>query len=149
MTAPAASPNITPSRAKPAHPRWMSRWLFAAGCYNIVYGLWVMAFPHHWFDMAGMERLNHPEIWQCLGMVLGCYGVAYLLAARDPIGQWPIVFVGLLGKVLGPIGMVGAVATGKIPLVATWMNVTNDLVWWVPFGMILMAARRARLAEKP
>ena len=45
-----------------------------------------------------------------MGMIVGVYGIGYLIAARDPRTHWPIVLVGLLGKVFGPIGFVALLA---------------------------------------
>lgn len=73
-------------------------------------------------------------------MIVGVYGVGYGIAARDPFRHWPIVLVGLLGKIFGPIGFVGAVTSGRFPLAMGWTIVTNDLIWWLPFGVILRAA---------
>jgi hypothetical protein len=50
--------------------------------------------------------------------------------------------VGLLGKVLGPIGMLHLVVIGAWPLAAVVSCVTHDLVWWVPFGLYLRDAWR-------
>jgi small multidrug resistance pump len=52
------------------------------------------------------------------------------------------VLVGLLGKIFGPIGFVGAVTSGRFPLAMGWTIVTNDLIWWIPFGLILWGAWR-------
>jgi small multidrug resistance pump len=49
-----------------------------------------------------MELPRYPDIWQCVGMIVGVYGVGYLIAAFDPLRHWPVILVGLLGKVLGP-----------------------------------------------
>jgi hypothetical protein len=56
------------------------------------------------FTLVGMDPLTAPGrgIWQCLGMVIGVYGVGYFIASRDPVRHWPIVFVGLLGKIFWP-----------------------------------------------
>jgi hypothetical protein len=61
-------------------------------------------------------------------------GLGYWLAARDPFRHWPIVVVGLLGKVLGPIGFVGAAVRGALPWCWGLTLVPNDLVWWLPFS---------------
>ncbi len=39
-------------------------------------------------------------------MVVGLYGLLYLEVARVPERGWLLAAVGLLGKVLGPIGLV-------------------------------------------
>jgi small multidrug resistance pump len=119
---------------------WMGGWLLAAALYNLAWGALVVSFPFAPFHWAGMEPPNYPEIWQCLGMVIGVYGLLYALAAADPIGQWPVVAVGLLGKLLGPIGFLHAALEGNLPWVAGLTLLTNDLIWWIPFTLILRRA---------
>jgi len=87
-----------------------------------------------------MKLPNYPEIWQCVGMIVGVYGIGYMIAAFDPLRHWPIILVGFLGKVLGPIGMVDAIWKGKLPAIAGITCVFNDLIWWAPFAIILWRA---------
>lgn len=129
----------------PASMRWV---LILAGIYNLLWGAFVIAFPLLPFQWAGMEPPRYPEIWQCVGMIVGVYGIGYLIAASDPIRHWPIVLVGFLGKVFGPIGMVNAIWQGKLPVVAGWTCLTNDIIWWVPFAIILWRAYQAGNANK-
>jgi peroxiredoxin len=128
----------------PTMPRWVPRLLNAAAIYNILCGAFVVLFPTLPFRLAGMQLPNYPAIVQCLGMVIGVYGVGYALAARNPVERWPLVLVGLLGKVLGPVGFVYAAWTGELPWQVGLMIVTNDLVWWLPFTAILLHAVRIR-----
>jgi hypothetical protein len=76
-------------------------------------------------------------------MIVGVYGIGYLAAARDPVRHWPIVLVGFLGKIFGPLGYVMGVLQGDVPLAFGVTLPTNDLIWWVPFGMILYHAARS------
>ena len=122
---------------------WMRWVLFAAGVYNLAWGAVVVVFPLGLFRIAGLQPPLYPSIWQCVGMIVGVYGVGYLAASRDPTRHWPIVLVGLLGKVLGPIGFVWAAQRGELPWSFGWTIVTNDLVWWWPFAAILWAAARS------
>jgi small multidrug resistance pump len=108
-----------------------------AAIYNILWGSLVIFFPHFFFELAGMERTNYPEIWQCVGMIVGVYGVGYWLAAQDPIKHYPIVLVGFLGKIFGPIGFAQALITGRFPLAFGIIIIFNDLIWWAPFYKIL------------
>ena len=96
-------------------PRWASWWLLAAGIYNLVWGTLTIVWPNLLFDLTGAERLNYPEIWQCVGMIVGVYGIGYLIAAFDSRTHWPIVLVGLLGKIFGPIGFAAALMRGTFP----------------------------------
>lgn len=120
-----------------------SKWLFAAGIYNGLWGLSVIVAPYWFFDFAGMERPLYPEIWQCVGMIVGVYGVGYLVAATDSNRHWPIVLVGLLGKIFGPIGFASALASGSFTPKAGLTILTNDLIWWIPFGVLLWRAFEA------
>ncbi|MCS7469245.1 AhpC/TSA family protein [Stieleria sp. ICT_E10.1] len=125
------------------HPSWMTYVLLAAAIYNLAWGGWVGLRPMDLFDLTGIDRPLYPGIWQCVGMIVGVYGVGYAIAATDPYRHWPIVLVGFLGKTFGPIGMayqwlVLAPGTpGRLPLQWGWVNVTNDLIWWLPFAVIL------------
>ncbi|MCE9635894.1 MAG: hypothetical protein K8T90_09330 [Planctomycetes bacterium] len=112
----------------------------AAGLYNVVWGLWSAADPQWFFRFTGLAPLNHPEIFACLAMVVGVYGILYLEIARSPERGWLLAAVGLLGKVLGPIGLAALVATGTWPPSAVVLCVTNDLIWWLPFGLYLRDA---------
>jgi len=127
--------------------RQPSRILLAAAAYNLVWGASVVLFPGWFFAMAGMEPPAYPQIWQCVGMIVGVYGIGYAIAAFDPIRHWPIVLVGFLGKVFGPIGFIAAVAEGAFTLRAGLTILTNDLIWWVPFGLLLWQAAKARVSR--
>lgn len=124
-------------------PGWARGWLVAAGVYNIAWGAAVVIAPLWFFASAGMEPPRYPAIWQCVGMIVGVYGVGYLAASRDAYRHWPIVLVGMLGKIFGPIGFVLAAGRGELPWTFGWVIVFNDLIWWAPFAMILAGAARA------
>lgn len=133
---------------QPSPPAWASYWLVAAGIYNLVWGTVMLAFPHLLFDLAGIERINYPAVWQCVGMIVGVYGIGYLIAADDPRKHWPIVLVGLMGKIFGPIGFLIAVLDGTLPPLFGLTIVTNDLIWWIPFALILRDAAHHRQADQ-
>ena len=121
--------------------------LVAAGLYNIAFGIWAVCWPHLWFDWSGMDRSKYPELWQSVGMIVGVYGIGYLIAATNPIRHWPIIFVGFLGKVFGPLGFAKAIYTGALPLSSAWITITNDLIWLVPFALILWQTIQAKLGK--
>ena len=127
-------------------PPWACRWLWAAGIYNLSWGTLAIVWPHLLFDLTGADRINYPEIWQCVGMIVGVYGIGYLIAAGDSHTHWPIVLVGLLGKVFGPIGFLIALFRGTFPPLFGLTILTNDLLWWIPFAMILRDAAKHQRA---
>jgi len=124
--------------------------LILAGIYNLVWGAWAIFFPNAAFDLAGMPQPNYPQLWQCIGMIVGVYGVGYLAAARDPYRHWPVVLVGFLGKFLGPFGSLAGMLDHSLTWTFGVVNLTNDLIWWVPFVLILWGAwKHAHAATQP
>jgi uncharacterized membrane protein HdeD (DUF308 family) len=123
------------------HRRRLHRWIFvAAGVYNLAWGLLSALFPQWLFRFADLPPLNHPAIFACLAMVVGLYGLVYLEIARVPERGWPFAAVGLLGKVLGPIGLAALIARGEWPPATLVLCLTNDFIWWVPFALYLVDA---------
>jgi small multidrug resistance pump len=108
-----------------------------AAIYNLIWGAWVILFPNAMFELLDMEKNNYPEIWQCVGMIVGVYGVGYWIAASDPYRHFPIVLVGFLGKILGPIGFAQALLTNRFPLAFGVIIIFNDLIWWPSFFNLL------------
>jgi peroxiredoxin len=135
--------------ARPNSPRWMRNWLLAAAVYNLLWGAYAILLPGHYFSWVGIEPPRYLELWQCIGMIVGVYGVGYAIAARDPLRHWPIVLVGLLGKIFGPLGFLWALLQGSLPWSFALTLLSNDLIWWIPFAMILWQAARVGMAPSP
>lgn len=122
------------------NPGWHFYVLLAAGCYNIVWGAVAIFFPTQTFAFFGMDLPRYPQFWQCIGMIVGVYGLGYIIAASDSAKHWPIILVGFLGKIFGPIGFVESLLSGKLPFVFGLNIITNDIIWWIPFWFILKHA---------
>ena len=120
-----------------------------AGAYNLGWGAYSALDPQWLFRFAGMPLSNYPEIFACLGMVVGVYGFLYWQVARFPDRGFAIAAVGLLGKVLGPIGLARLLISGAWPMRSIVLCVTNDFIWWVPFALYLYDAHAARRAPEP
>jgi hypothetical protein len=116
--------------------------LGAAALYNLGFGLWAVLWPRSFFDLFEMAPPRYPAVWQCLGMVIALYGLAYGYAATRLERARPFVAIGLLGKVLGPIGWVVTVSSGEWPLRTFTLIVFNDLAWWLPFSLLLLEGTR-------
>jgi len=112
----------------------------AAGVYNIGWGVYSVLDPQWLFRFADMPPLNHPAIFACLGMVIGLYGLLYLEVARVPERGWLLAAVGLLGKLLGPIGLLALIWSRTWPMASVLICATNDLIWLLPFGLYLYDA---------
>jgi hypothetical protein len=119
---------------KPGSPPWASRWLIAVAVDNLGWGAFLVLSPATPFEWSDTVLPRNLSILQCVGMIVGVYGVGYAVALRDPLRHWPIVLVGLLGKILGPIGFAQAAAAGELPWRFDWTILTNDLIWWPRVG---------------
>jgi hypothetical protein len=111
-----------------------------AGIYNIAWGLYAAINPQWLFRFAALPDQNYPQIFACLGMVVGLYGILYLEVARAPERGWLLAAVGLLGKILGPIGLAALILSGQWPIATIVLCLTNDLIWWYPFTRYLIDA---------
>jgi small multidrug resistance pump len=130
-----------PELLKQANYRnWMTVCLRIAGFYNLLWGAFVILWPSAIFSWSDLAQPNYPELWQCIGMIVGVYGLGYWVAAYNPLRHWPIVWVGLLGKICGPIGFIWAIAHDRFNWQFGSVIVFNDLIWWIPFAMILRRA---------
>ena len=117
-------------------------WFYGAALYNLVWGAVVVLFPNALFRLGGMEPPNYPALFQCIGMIVAVYALGYLLVARDPARYGAFVWIGLLGKTLGPIGFLFAASRGELPWAFGWTLLTNDLIWWPAFWSFVL--RHAR-----
>jgi len=118
--------------------RRLHRFVFlAAGIYNITWGVYSVWDPQWLFRYSGLPLQNYPQIFACLGMVVGLYGVIYLEVARVPERGWLLAAVGLVGKVLGPIGLLRLIWSGSWQASTIVLSLTNDLIWWFPFALYL------------
>ncbi len=122
--------------------RWYRITFCLAGVYNILWGLYAAWDPQWLFRFADLPLQNHPQIFVCLGMVVGLYGIVYLEIARVPERGWLLAAVGLIGKVLGSIGLAGLILSGQWPIATIVLCLSNDLIWWIPFALYLKEAWR-------
>ncbi|QSE96544.1 alkyl hydroperoxide reductase [Fulvivirga lutea] len=113
-----------------------------AAIYNIIWGAWVVLFPTQFFELTGMQTPDQLMIWQGMGMVIGVYGLGYWWASYNPIRHWPIVAVGMLGKIFGPLGFLMNYLSGKVPFDFFYTLITNDFIWWIPFSYILLRVHK-------
>lgn len=121
--------------------RTLHRAVFSlAALYNILWGLYAAVDPQWLFRFAGMAPMNHPAFFSCLGMVIGVYGLLYAEVARRPEHGFALAAVGLLGKVLGPLGLAVLIFQGEWPKATLVLCLTNDFIWWAPFALYLWDA---------
>lgn len=117
-------------------------WFYAAAVYNLIWGAFVSLFPAAMFTWIGMTPPTPIAMFQVVGMMVGVYAYGYYLLARDPKRYCGLIWVGLAGKTLGPIGFLWAAYRGELPGSFGWINVTNDLIWLPVFWMFALKHAR-------
>ena len=72
------------------------------------------------------------------------FGIGYAIASTNPVQHWAIILIGLLSKSLGPIGMAWSVHQGDVSRRVLYLIPINDLMWLIPFSLILLRVYRGR-----
>ncbi|MFM7057711.1 MAG: alkyl hydroperoxide reductase [Planctomycetota bacterium] len=120
-------------------PRWARVCLLAAALQCLIWGPFIILAPTTAGAAYGFARPPEDEfLWQGMGLVILLYGLGYAVAAFDPYRHYAVVLVGLLAKVLGPVGMTWAVAQEQVSVNVLWLIPIHDVIWWWPFAMIVM-----------
>src|SRR5258708_26560855 len=135
-------PGPPPAGLPPYRAQLYRALLLLAAAYTAAFGLWAGLWPRSFFDVFGLAQPTYPAIWQCLGMVVGVYALLYGYGALRLDLARPYVAVGLLGKILGPIGLLLTISSGQWPARTFTLIVFNDLIWWVPFSLFLLEGTR-------
>lgn len=115
-----------------------------AAAYNFAFGVWAGLFPNAFFALFRLEPINYPSLWACLGMVVGVYALAYAYVAWKPEDGDVLIWIGLIGKILGPLGWIKTMWEGGLPTRTFPLILCNDLVWWFPFLLYLLRNHRHR-----
>ena len=119
-------------------------WFYAAAVYNAAWGMATILFPHAYFELMGMDRLDHPALWRVVGMLLLVYAPAFWWAARNPWRHPQLVLIATAGKVLGPIGFLATYFAGDLPFRFGLVIISNDLIWLPAFILYLRTIARTR-----
>lgn len=124
-------------------------WFYAAALYNLIWGSVNILFPNLFFELIDMPSPTYLALWQVVGMFVLVYAPAYWWAAKRPGYHRHLILIGLLGKILGPIGFVWSAYQGQLPVTFGWTIITNDLIWWPAFGLYLRDVTRLYGGVKP
>lgn len=125
---------------------WSRLLLRTAAVYNVLWGTWIVLFPAHFYLLADIPLPNYPGIWQGVGMIVGVFGVGYWIAGEDYRRFYPILLVGFLGKLFGPIGIVYHILFFGFPPEFLLISIPNDIIWLIPFGILVVDAVKWEMA---
>lgn len=126
-------------------PRWHRVALFVASLQCLIWGVFILAFPERSSLAYGFGKVpTELFLWQGTGLIIFLFGVGYGIAATNPAQHWAIILIGLMAKFLGPIGMLWSVIQEQVSRDVLYLIPINDVVWWLPFTIVLMTAFRHR-----
>ncbi len=133
------------SRLCSGTPRWQRITLLVAGLQCLIWGVFIIAWPERSSLAYGFTRPpTELFLWQGTGLVIMLFGIGYVIASTNPWQHWVIILIGLLSKSLGPIGMGWSVNQGDVPRRVLYLIPINDLIWLIPFALILLQVFRKR-----
>ncbi|MFM2220973.1 MAG: hypothetical protein RLZZ553_721 [Verrucomicrobiota bacterium] len=128
---------------------WMPLVLCLAGFYCVAFALVTLAWPDQAYAQTGLDASGHHMLVRLIGMFYLVFGCSYFLAARDPLRHWRIVLLCVI-KILIVLAAGAYAWWEKIlapPLIL--LLIIDDLLWLLPFLMILWAAVQANLGRPP
>ena len=124
-------------------PRWQRVALLVASLQCLIWGIFILTLPERSSLAYGFDKVPAELfLWQGTGLVIFLFGVGYGIAATNPRQHWAVILIGLMAKFLGPIGMLWSVLQGQVSRQVLYLIPLNDVVWWLPFTLILVAAFR-------
>ena len=130
---------------------WMHLLLKFAGGYNLIAGLSMILFYHEGFKLMGIPKPEFSLPIQLVGLLVGLFGIGYLMVDRAPVQNRNVLLLGFLSKLLGPMLAIGYVVKGDLPLSMIPVLFFADTIYLIPFWMIYRKAsqlgRQSQLAE--
>lgn len=124
-------------------PRWQRVALYVASLQCLIWGTFILALPERSSLAYGFDKVPAEIfLWQGTGLIIFLFGVGYGISATNPTQHWAVILIGLMAKFLGPVGMLWSVLQGQVSRQVLYLIPINDVVWWFPFTLILVAAFR-------
>jgi peroxiredoxin len=123
--------------------------LILAGIYNLLLAAIFFLKPG-----IILSLLNYPtpysyiELWQLIGMFLGVFGLGFFLASTDLESHWGIILLSFIVKIFSAIFLLKAIVWGSLPSQFLFFVVINDLIWLIPFYLVLNLAYESNIQEE-
>jgi peroxiredoxin len=123
----------------------MTATLAGAGAYHLIWAAALVVAPAAVFVWLGFPIPGQVELVRALGLWTGVLGIGFLAAAGRPLRHWPVVLMGLLGKLACFGVIVSMVWQGVYDVGTLRVALLDGVAWLPPLGWILAAAREDAL----
>jgi len=110
--------------------------------YNILAGLHMFVLRKETYEMIGMDDPKVDFPIQLVGQLVALFGVGYYMVAKNPLQNRNILLLGFWSKFLGSCLGTWYVARGILPLRFVLVYFFADVIYLVPFWLILQRLRR-------
>jgi len=123
---------------------WMRYLLWFVGGYNILAGVGMTIFYHEGFRFLDLPK---PELMlplQIVGALVSIFGIGYWIVALNPVENRNVLTLGFLSKLFGSLLGVGYIIAGKMPLSFLPILFFADIVYLLPFFLIMRRLYRWR-----
>jgi hypothetical protein len=123
--------------------------LSLAGMYCCAFAVWTIGWPEQAYALTGCDATGHGNLVRVIGLFYLVFGISFFLAARDPIRHWRMVLLCTIKIVVVLAASLYSLWFGLLPKPLLLWLVVDDVVWLVPFLMILWSALQANLGRPP
>jgi hypothetical protein len=127
----------------------MRLFLAAAGVYCVIFALILICWPKQAFVYLDLGVSRHLFLLQFIGVFYFLFGLSFFFASRDPIKHWRIILMCTLKIIIVVGASLYAWVDEVFPPKLIALMVVDDVVWLVPFLMILWASIQARAGIAP
>ena len=110
-----------------------------AGGYNILAGASMILFYHEGFKLLGISKPEFSLPIQLVGLLVGIFGIGYLMVERAPVENRNVLLLGFLSKLLGPLLAVAYVIKGELPMTMLPVLFFADTIYLIPFWLIYLS----------
>jgi len=125
-----------PAPNSPLQP-WMKLVLRLAGVWNLLAAVGMIVFHHEGYRMLGLPKPAIILPVQVMGILVGLFGVGYLLVAHSPIENRNILTLGFCSKAIASAFAAWYIVVGKLPWTFAPLLIVGDIIWLPPFWAIL------------
>jgi hypothetical protein len=115
--------------------------------YNVLAGLSMLVFYHEAYKMMGIDQPDVKMPLQLVGILVGLFGVGYWITASNPVENRNVLMLGFWSKLLGSCLSGYYVARGKLPAEFMIIVFFADIIYLVPFYIILKRLYRLAAAR--
>lgn len=115
-------------------------------------GMSMITLYHEGYKMLGVQKPALILPVQVMGILVGLFGVGYLLVAANPVENRNVLMLGFWSKALSSLAAMCYVVAGKLPWSFAGVLFFADIVYLPLFYVILqrlyrIAAQRPRAME--